>query len=99
MKIKITNEDIKKGEPGNCHTCAISQSLKRIFKVDEVCTEVDGGDITLTVNEKKYEVVYEDQDDVLMFIERFDNHLEYEYLGVEDCKPPKPFTFEIEEEK
>lgn len=97
MKIKVTKQDIKNGEPGQCNTCAISQALKRTFKVDKAYTEVDGGDIILTVNEKKYSVDYKDQDDVLMFIERFDNHLEYEFLGVEDCKPPRPINFTIEE--
>jgi hypothetical protein len=97
IKINVTEEDIKNGEPGQCNTCAISQALKRTFKVDEAYTEVDGGDIVLTVNEKKYEVNYKNESDVLDFIHRFDTYLEYEYLGSMDGAPPKPISFEITE--
>ena len=85
--INVTEEDIKDGEPGQCNTCAISQALKKTFKVDEAYTEVDGGDIILTVNEKKYEVDYKNKSDVLDFIHYFDQ--------VDGWSKVKPITFEI----
>ena len=91
MKINVTEEDIRNGEPGQCNTCAISQALKRIFKVDEAYTEVDGGDIILTVNEKKYEVDYKNESDVLDFIFDFDQ--------VDGWSKVKPIEFELEEIK
>ena len=97
MKINVTEEDIKNGIPNNCNSCAISQALRKKFNTDEVYTEVDGGDVILTINEKKYGVGYKYESDVLDFIDRFDNHLEYEYLGALDCAPPKPISFKIEE--
>ena len=33
------------------------KNLKRTFKVDEAYTEVDGGDIVLTVNEKNMKLI------------------------------------------
>ena len=41
MKIKVTNEDIKTGEPCNSQMCAISMSLKRHFKTDDTSTDCD----------------------------------------------------------
>ena len=98
MKINVTEEDIRNGEPGQCNTCAISQALKRIFKVDEAYTEVDGGDIILTVNEKKYEVDYKNESDVLDFIFDFDqyDHLSVdEVIRVDGWSKVKPITFEM----
>tara|TARA_R100000655_G_scaffold99982_2_gene144215 strand:- start:554 stop:871 length:318 start_codon:yes stop_codon:yes gene_type:complete len=97
-KINVTEEDIKDGKPGQCDTCAISQALKRTFKVDEAYTEVDGGDIILTVNEKKYEVDYKNESDVLDFIFDFDqyDHLSVdEVIRVDGWSKVKPITFEI----
>ena len=64
MIIKVTDEDIKKGIPEDCYNCAISQSLKRIFKVDFAATEVDGSDINLMVGNKKYGVHWKNESDV-----------------------------------
>ena len=97
MKINVTEEDIRNGIPNNCNACAISQALRKKFNTDEVYTEVDGGDIVLTIDEKKYGVNYKNESDVLDFIHRFDTYLEYEYLGSMDGAPPKPISFEIKE--
>ena len=99
--INVTKKDINNGEPGQCNTCAISQALKRIFKAEEAYTEVNEGEIAITLvddldNEKQYELYEESyHGNVLDFIHRFDTHLEYEDLGAMDCKPPNPISFKI----
>ena len=98
MKIQVTNEDIKKGEPGNCDNCAISQALKRYFKTEETYTEIDDdtGNVLLTVNDKKYQVdektcMSTTDDDVKYFISDFDALIDpYSYPD------PDPIEFYIE---
>ena len=88
--INVTQKDINNGEPGQCHMCAISQALKRIFKAEEAYTEVDGGDVVLTVNKKKYEIYEADQSyecNVLDFIHNFDE--------VDGWSKVKPISFKI----
>ena len=92
MKIKIIDNDIKKGTPDDCNNCAISQALKRYFKTPRTCTEVDGGDIVLTVNNKKYTVGQKYESDVLDFIFDFDKTM---YDCIYDL--PEPIEFEITE--
>ena len=91
MIIKVTDEDIKKGIPEDCYNCAISQSLKRIFKEDFASTELDGSDINLMVGNKKYGVHWKNESDVLDFILDFDQ--------VDGWSKPKPIEFRIEEVK
>ena len=92
MIIKVTDEDIKKGIPSDCYNCAISQSLKRIFKEDFATTEVDGSDINLIVGNKKYGVHWKNESDVLDFIFDFDSVDGW-------SEKPKPIQFKIEEVK
>jgi len=89
IKINVTKKDIRNGIPDNCNACAISQALRRKFNTDEVYTEVDGGDVVLTINEKKYEVNYKNESDVLDFIFDFDQ--------VDGWSQVKPISFEIKE--
>jgi len=99
MKIQVTNEDIKNGEPGNCKSCAISQALKRYFKTEETYTEIDDdtGNVLLTVNHKKYQVddktcMSSTNDDVKYFISDFDALIDpYSYPD------PDPIEFFIKE--
>ena len=91
MIIKVTDEDIKKGIPEDCYNCAISQSLKRIFKEDFATTEVDGSDINLIVGNKKYRVHSKNKSDLGDFILDFDQ--------VDGWSKPKPIEFRIEEVK
>ena len=100
MKINVTEEDIKNGEPGNCNACAISQALKRIFKVGEAYTEIEDetSSVLLTVNGKKYKVdektcMSTTDDDVKYFIS------DYDMLGANpewDEPYPDPIEFYIE---
>ena len=76
-KINVNAEDIKKGIPGDCDACAISQALKRQFQTDEVSTKVDGGDVILEIKNKKFEVNHMQEGDVLDFIDMFDNYKDY----------------------
>ena len=96
-KINVNAEDIKKGSPGDCDACAISQALKRQFQTDEVSTKVDGGDVILEIKNKKFEVNHMQEGDVLDFIDMFDNYRDYLVLGGVDLVDPKPITFEIME--
>jgi hypothetical protein len=96
-KINVNAEDIKKGIPGDCDACAISQALKRQFQTDEVSTKVDGGDVILEIKNKKFEVNQMQEGDVLDFIDMFDNYKDYLVLGGVDLVDPKPITFEIME--
>ena len=96
-KINVNAEDIKKGIPGDCDACAISQALKRQFQTDEVSTKVDGGDVVLEIKNKKFEVNHMQEGDVLDFIDMFDNYRDYLVLGGVDLVDPKPITFEIVE--
>jgi len=91
MKIKVIDEDIKNGEPGNCKSCAISQALKRYFKTNETYTEIDDatGDVLLTVNNEKYVVNQKDENDVLFFISDFD------MLGCDPHGYPEPDPIEF----
>lgn len=96
-KINVNAEDIKKGIPGDCDACAISQALKRQFQTEEVSTKVDGGDVILEIKNKKFEVNHMQEGDVLDFIDMFDNYRDYLVLGGVDLVDPKPITFEIVE--
>jgi len=96
-KINVNAEDIKKGIPGDCDACAISQALKRQFQTDEVSTKVDGGDVILEIKNKKFEVNHMQEGDVLDFIDMFDNYRDYLVLGGVDLVDQKPITFEIVE--
>ena len=96
-KINVSAEDIKKGIPGDCDACAISQALKRQFQTEEVSTKVDGGDVILEIKNKKFEVNHMQEGDVLDFIDMFDNYRDYLVLGGIDLVDPKPITFEIME--
>ena len=93
-KINVNEEDINNGMPGDCHNCAISQALKRYFKTPQTCTEIDGGDVVLKVNDKKYEVNHMHESDVLDFIHDFDNYANDDFNNL-DPEELKPITFEI----
>ena len=92
-KINVTEEDIKKGEPTNCKYCAISQALKRYFMTEETYTKIDDetGDVSLEVNDIKYQVNHTHESDVRDFI--------YDYDREDGWSDVKPMTFEIIERK
>jgi len=87
VKINVTEEDIKNGQPENIQCCAIALALCRTFKTDDV--EVKKNDLTdeiiLKVDDVQYDQHYFSKlDHITTFIEKFD-------IG-EDVEP---FTFEI----
>ena len=88
-KINVTEEDIKNGEPQNCKSCAISQALKRYFMTEETYTMIDDGtgDVSLEVNDTKYQVNHMHESDVLDFIYDFDQE--------DGWSKVKPITFEM----
>lgn len=104
MKISVTEEDIKNGIPDDCQECAISQSLKRHFKTNNVYTSYNlvKEKTVLEVNGKAYNIKKSDDKLVGDFIDKFDNYIDFKYLlddgfVVDENLIPKPFTFEIYE--
>jgi hypothetical protein len=102
MKINVTKQDINKGIPDDCQECAISQSLKRHFKTNDVCTSYNlvKEKTFLEVNGKVYNIKKSDDKLVGDFIDKFDNYVDYKYLlddgfVVDKDLIPKPFSFEI----
>ena len=96
-KIKVTKKDIKKGEPGNCDSCAISYALRKKFNTMDVRTVVDRfGNVNLYVDDKLYQVSDMHQNHVLGFIEDFDNMADLISLKLE-VGELKPFEFEMME--
>ena len=103
MKINVTEEDMKNGEPGNCDSCAISYALRRKFNTMDVRTEIDDetSSVLLTIKGKKYQVdektcMSTTDDDVKYFISDYDiigSHPEW------DEPYPDPIEFYIEEIK
>ena len=47
MKIEITEQDIKNGNPCDSEACAVSQALRRYFKTNAVYTSIREGGIIL----------------------------------------------------
>ena len=88
-KINVTEEDIKNGEPQDCKSCAISQALKRYFMTEETYTMIDDGtgDVSLEVNDIKYQVNHMHESDVADFI--------YDFDQVDGWSKVKPITFEM----
>ena len=59
----------------------------------ELDFDIDG--IVIKVNDKKYEVNHMQENDVLDFIDKFDNYRDYLSLGDIEFIDPKPISFEI----
>jgi len=98
MKITVTNQDIKRGEPGNACFCAISLALERKFGTSDVQTKInhDIERVELRIKDKFYYVNDLDEYKVSRFIDNFDNYIyddEFDNIYPE----PKPIEFEIEE--
>jgi len=90
--IDITQDDIKNGVQGECDKCAIALALKREYKTDNVFVHVSDDTSTpfLQVNKKDLNFRYEN--DVLDFIDCFDNQDDMDYPS------PKPFTLKVNEQ-
>ena len=89
MKIEITEQDIKNGNPCDSQECAVSQALSRHFKTHAVYTSLRKGKVDIRVNEQVYFVDKKDNEKVIKFIYDFDN------LEFDNAIPPKPITFEL----
>ena len=94
-KIKVTKEDIKYGEPGDCSKCAIALAVQREFPLKNVEVRTvenndmrldKDGEVYIALDDKLYP--FEDENlnhKIYTFIDRFD--MEY---GVD------PFEFELD---
>ena len=98
MKIQVTNDDIRNGEPGNACYCAISLALKRQFKTDDIRTKInhDIERVELTIKDKFYYINDLHEYIVSNFIDSFDNYI-YDDETDNVVPEPKPIEFEIEE--
>ena len=104
MKIQVTSDDIKKGEPGNACSCAISLALKRQFKTDDIQTKINHNKerVELRIDDKIYHTNnLSDEYLVSNFIDSFDNYIfceDDEDYEIDNVVPePFPIEFEIEE--
>ena len=95
-KINVNEEDIKNGIPSNCNACAISQALRRKFKTDETYTMIDDetGNVSIEIDDRKFQVNHMHESDVADFIFDFDNYANDHFNNL-DPEELKPITFEI----
>ena len=100
MKINVTEEDIKNGIPSDCRACAISQALRRQFNTEETYTMIsdETGDVSIEIDDRKFQVNHMHESDVVDFIFDFDNYAN-DYFNNLNPEKLKPITFEIEELK
>jgi len=89
MKIEITEQDIKNGNPCDSEACAVSQALSRYFKTHAVTTSISKGGVDIRINEQPYFVDKNDHEKVVDFICAFDN------LDFGVGKAPKPISFKL----
>ena len=88
--IEITQDDIANGIPADCNKCAIALALKREYKTDDVEVSIPEDYVSLCVGKNELNIRYEMEQDVMDFIDLFDNYRDDEVV--------KPFTLEIREE-
>ena len=87
MKINVTEEDIKNGQPQNIQCCPIALALKRTFKTDmvEVKKNDENNEVILQVDDNEYDKDYvSNHNDIFYFVDSYD-----------DGGQVEPFTFEI----
>jgi len=89
MKIKITKQDIKNGNPCDSEACAVSQALSRHFNTHAVYTSIRKNGVDIRINEQPYFVDKNDHEKVVNFILAFDN------LNFGVGKLPKPISFKL----
>ena len=89
--IEITQDDIANGIPSDCNKCAIALALKREYKTDDVEVSIPFDEyVSLCVGKNELNIRYEMEQDVMDFIDLFDNY--------RDDEVAKPFILEIREE-
>ncbi len=88
--IEVTQDDINNGIPSDCSKCAIALALKREYKTDDVEVSIPEDYVSLCVGKNELNIRYEMEQDVMDFIDLFDNY--------RDDEVAKPFTLEIREE-
>ena len=96
MKIQVTEEHIKKGEPDNAECCAVALALQEKLGSD-FYVKVLSEDFVITNKEVEIEnhIVSTDKchkQEVINFISDFDTISEYQRLNGE----LQPFEFELE---
>jgi len=87
MKINVTKEDIKNGQPQNIQCCPIALALRRTFKTDmvEVKKNDENNEVILQVDDNEYDKDYvSNHNDIFYFVDSYD-----------DGGQVEPFTFKI----
>ena len=90
MKINVTKEDIKNGQPQNIQCCPIALALRRTFKTDmvEVKKNDENNQVILQIDDDEYDKDYvSNHNDIFYFVDSYD-----------DGGQVEPFTFEIKYE-
>ena len=96
VKVEVTQEDIDKGIPEDCHNCAVALALKRKYKTDNVIVSIPDDYVLLTVNGEELNIRSNHENDILDFIDVFDKQYNFTTTEEEyDRQKPKPFNFEV----
>ena len=104
MKIQVTEEHIKNGQPENCEGCAIALAVKDSLKADSVSVTTDcdyNVEISAWSKDLHYNVgiIDSSQMEVNYFVEDFDSY--YEWDGGKSISTSEldkvvyPFEFEV----
>ena len=95
-KVEVTQEDIDKGIPSDCHYCAVALALKRKYKTDDVSVSIPDDYVLIKVRGKDLNIRCNHENDILDFIDIFDR--DYSDCTEEEYKGrylPQPFEFEV----
>jgi len=104
MKIQVTEEHIKNGQPENCEGCAIALAVRDSLKADSVSVTINSNDnveISSWSKDLHYDVgiIDSSQGEVNHFVEDFDSY--YEWDGDKSINTSEldkvvyPFEFEV----
>tara|TARA_R110000822_G_scaffold41774_1_gene113686 strand:- start:2171 stop:2494 length:324 start_codon:yes stop_codon:yes gene_type:complete len=104
MKIQVTEEHIKNGQPENCEGCAIALAVRDSLKADSVSVTINSNDnveISSWSKDLHYDVgiIDSSQGEVNHFVEDFDSY--YGWDGDKSINTSEldkvvyPFEFEV----
>ena len=111
MKIQVTEDHIKRGEPQNCESCAVALALKEKLSNDYEISVFKGGeydDVYFDIHNKHNDLEIDntihkiDLDNLDTFIETFDRNYEWDDANNVSVHKEKskyavePFEFNVE---
>ena len=111
MKIQVTEDHIKRGEPQNCESCAVALALKEKLSIDYEISVFKGGEynhVYFDIHHKNNDIEIDntineiDLDNLGTFIETFDKNYEWDFDNKVSVHKEKnkyavePFEFNVE---